>query len=156
MIPAVLMMALIFFFSSRESEDSMESSMLIAYYVVDAGNNFGLIDVKTPEEREFLVSIVDGIVRKAAHMTEFGILSFTVWFDLLFWTDSRKKLYLLAVFISLFYAGTDEIHQLFVRGRNGCFADVLVDLSGISIVMLCTFFIESTIQDSLYVQNYRK
>ena len=152
LLPAVFMMALIFFFSSREAEESTRHSMLIAYYVVDAGDSLGFIDVSSPEERELYASYVDGVVRKSAHMIEFGILSFTVWFGLIFWTDSRKKLYSMTMGICVFYACTDEIHQMFVRGRYGCARDVLVDSAGTAFVLLLIFGIENAVRDSMYMR----
>ena len=147
------MMALIFFFSSREAEESSESSMLIAYYVVDTGDTLGFIDISTPEEREYYAACVEGTIRKAAHMTEFGILSFTVWFGLIFWTDSRKKLYIMTIAICVFYACTDEIHQIFVRGRYASPVDVLIDSVGAVLVLLLIYSIENAVKDSMYMSG---
>lgn len=69
--------------------------------------------------------------RKGAHVFEFFILAYLVWkvadFQKLIF---RKKLYV--VFLLPFvYAVSDEIHQLFVFGREGKALDVGIDLIGI-------------------------
>src|SRR5688572_29854803 len=74
----------------------------------------------------------DKVLRKAAHMTEFGLL----WF--LWWRALGYGRRLQAVAIALGYAVTDEIHQSFVRDRVGSPVDVLIDAAGIAIAILAT------------------
>lgn len=45
----------------------------------------------------------------------------------------NKKLILLAIIISIIYAGLDEFHQYFVLGRSSTISDVLIDSVGILI-----------------------
>ena len=54
--------------------------------------------------------------------------------------QEHKKLYLAAWIGSAFYAMTDEFHQLFVPGRSGRVADVLLDSTGAA-VGVCLFLI---------------
>tara|TARA_Y100000310_G_scaffold298381_1_gene332277 strand:- start:2948 stop:3328 length:381 start_codon:yes stop_codon:yes gene_type:complete len=44
---------------------------------------------------------------------------------------TRYEFILVAIFISIFYGITDEVHQLFVVGRVSDFVDILVNNSGI-------------------------
>ena len=44
------------------------------------------------------------------------------------------------LFISLFYAVTDEFHQLFVEGRGSLVSDVLIDFGG-SLVGLGSYYL---------------
>ncbi len=70
-----------------------------------------------------------------------GILSYLYHFFIFFWlsfflsiafTRARKiSLIIPAIFISLFYAVSDEFHQLFIPGRAGSFGDFLIDSLGI-------------------------
>jgi len=87
----------------------------------------------TEEEKLALASAIEGPVRKTAHMTEYGILAAAVWFALCFWTNNKSVLYFSTVVFCVFYAATDEIHQLFVKGRSGQFEDVLIDAVGVVI-----------------------
>ncbi|MFZ2154430.1 MAG: VanZ family protein [Candidatus Moraniibacteriota bacterium] len=71
--------------------------------------------------------------RKGAHVFEYLVL--TLLFLKLFTQKSikKKEALILAILASLLYALTDEIHQLFVFGREGKISDVLIDLIGISL-----------------------
>ncbi len=131
-LPAVIIMALIFFFSSFEGEESGEQSLLISYFL--AGAEEGLFNMElTDEEFMLLASSIDGPVRKAAHMTEYGILAAAVWLALIFRMEEGKKLYLYNILICVAYAVSDEIHQSFVAERWGSPRDVLVDSVGVVI-----------------------
>jgi VanZ family protein len=71
----------------------------------------------------------DLILRKAAHMAEYGLL----WF-LWYWAlEIRSPLP--AVAITLAYAASDEFHQSFVEGRHGTPVDVLIDAAGVAIAV---------------------
>jgi VanZ family protein len=67
----------------------------------------------------------DTILRKAAHMAEYGLLWF-LWYRAL---NIRSPLP--AALITLAYAATDEFHQSFVEGRDGTPVDVLIDAVGV-------------------------
>ncbi len=64
----------------------------------------------------------DVVLRKCAHMTEYAILAVLAWRA----TRSATQAFALAVA----YAASDEVHQLFVRGRHGSPLDVGVDAAG--------------------------
>jgi VanZ family protein len=68
-------------------------------------------------------NITDLVFRKIAHITEFFVLY------LLAFNVMRNKKY--ALIFSLIYAVSDEYHQTFVQGREGCVRDVLIDSIGI-------------------------
>jgi|SRR5215218_1031264 len=74
----------------------------------------------------------DKVLRKGAHMTEFGLL----W--LLWWRALGYQSRLVPVVIALAYAVTDEIHQHFVTDRVGSPVDVLIDACGIALAILAT------------------
>ena len=69
-------------------------------------------------------------IRKLAHFSEYacmGVLLYGVWRP---WKERGRKLYLLIVCWVFVSAGADEFHQLFIPGRYGCFADVVLDTCG--------------------------
>ena len=74
----------------------------------------------------------DFVLRKIAHMVEYGVLTV-----LLFRVYSKnngftiKKSISFAIMFALTYAFTDEYHQTFVFGRQGSLNDVFVDGLGI-------------------------
>ncbi len=66
----------------------------------------------------------DLVLRKLAHMTEYGLL----W-----WLWCRAIGPWPALAITLGYAATDEWHQTFVSDRHGTPVDVLIDAVGVAI-----------------------
>jgi VanZ family protein len=72
----------------------------------------------------------DTILRKGAHMIEYGLL-WRLWWGAL---DRRRPL--LAVGLSLAYAATDEFHQRYVAGRHGSPWDWAIDAVGVAIAIL--------------------
>jgi VanZ family protein len=71
----------------------------------------------------------DTVLRKAAHMVEYGLL----WF--LWQRALRTRTPWPAVAITLAYAASDEYHQTFVEGRHGTPVDVLIDAAGVAIAI---------------------
>ena len=72
----------------------------------------------------------DLILRKGAHMTEYGLLA------LLWWRALRTKRPLPGAAIAVAYSATDEFHQTFVTGRHGTPTDVLIDAIGVTIAIV--------------------
>jgi VanZ family protein len=75
------------------------------------------------------------VVRKFAHLSEYGLLA------LLFWRARRNgapenhgswqwSSAAEALWFALLYAATDEFHQTFVPSREGCIRDVIIDGTG--------------------------
>jgi VanZ family protein len=75
------------------------------------------------------LGVWDTILRKAAHMAEYGLL----WF--LWQRALRTATPWPAVAITLAYAASDEFHQTFVTGRHGSPLDLLIDAAGVAIAV---------------------
>jgi hypothetical protein len=71
----------------------------------------------------------DTVLRKGAHMTEFGLL-WLLWWRALGWRSLWPP-----VLIALAYAATDELHQTQVVGRHGTPVDWLIDAAGVAIAI---------------------
>jgi VanZ family protein len=69
----------------------------------------------------------DTILRKGAHMTEYGLLWYLWWRALGFGNPVVPAL------IAIGYAVTDELHQTMVEGRHGTPVDVLIDSTGVAL-----------------------
>lgn len=96
-------------------------------------------NLKTDLEQDFLL-------RKIAHMVEFGILAFLLYGAIKNSSNSAQgrsasggKILTFSFIFSLFYACSDEVHQLFVRGRHGSLIDVGIDTVGIFIFCLICY-----------------
>ena len=75
----------------------------------------------------------DLILRKIAHMAEYGLLVF-LWWRALRTLSAGRAAVAAAVAISLLYAASDEYHQSFVEGRHGSPLDVAIDAVGMAAV----------------------
>ena len=73
---------------------------------------------------------LDTILRKLAHMAEFGLLA------LLWWRAFGYRARPAAATIAILYAISDEWHQSFVEGRVGSPIDVLIDTAGVAVAMV--------------------
>jgi VanZ family protein len=72
----------------------------------------------------------DLILRKLAHMAEYGLL----W--LLWWRALGYGNPALPAAIAIGYSITDELHQTTVEGRHGTPVDVLIDSTGVALAHL--------------------
>jgi VanZ family protein len=64
----------------------------------------------------------DYVLRKGAHMTEYAILAVLL--------VRATGAYAWAFALAVAYAASDEVHQIFVRGRHGSPLDVGIDAVG--------------------------
>lgn len=132
---------LIFSFSEQDGAESGSLSHLISQKCVElinalAGGNW------TELFKENLVTYFENPIRKLAHFAEYalmGVLLYGVWRP---WKQRTVKLYFLIIIWILVSAAGDEIHQLFVPGRCGSAADVLLDTCGGGFGLFCCVTVE--------------
>jgi VanZ family protein len=101
------------------------------------------------EKTSHLFGDVNFLVRKLAHASEFGVLFVLVRFALLPGIGKQSQANeqsrtqpgnwlsvesFLAFIITVFYASSDEWHQMFVNGRSALVSDVLIDSIGALLV----------------------
>jgi VanZ family protein len=84
--------------------------------------------------------LTDLIMRKLAHMAEYGILAGLVWRA---WPRSGERdlqcVLLYALIFSSLYAISDEVHQVFVPGRTARLLDVGFDSLGALLALLLIY-----------------
>lgn len=126
---AAAIMLLIFLMSAQNNEQSGGASAGIIDTLARLLNpDYSLLSADL--QAEYIESF-QFIVRKGAHFSLYAALaaSFSVGF-LTFKNRKRWLSFLYAFIISVFYAVSDEIHQLFIPGRSGEVRDVLIDGAG--------------------------
>lgn len=128
-IPAFILMVIIYFFSSKPVVESNDSSISIAERILSVYEDITdrPIDADIRVER---LEMVNHLVRKGAHFTEYALLAISIAFHFYVCKKRGLPLILISVLISAFYASTDEFHQLFVEGRGGQVRDVILDTTG--------------------------
>lgn len=138
---AILLLALymlIFGFSAQDAETSGSLSQMISEKCVEFFNNLSG-GHWTEDFMRNLAEYFEHPLRKLAHFSEYacmGILLYVLWSQ---WIGRGRRLYLLIILWVFCSAALDELHQLFVPGRYGSFADVLLDTCGGAFgMLLCT------------------
>lgn len=98
--------------SDSQSEGAIKVLLLIG---IDANSIFG--------------QLANFIVRKCAHFLEYMILAL-LYINVAKYYFTKKAIIISTIAFVFAYACSDEIHQLFVPGREGTFRDVLIDTCG--------------------------
>ena len=88
-----------------------------------------------------MIESVQFPIRKAAHMTEYAVLSVLIMLALIVDGLKGTRLPVISAIIATVFAATDEFHQRFVPGRYGCLRDVLIDAAGSIIGLMIAYVI---------------
>lgn len=112
----LLWMLVIFLFSSQPHSGETTKS-IIANIIPNITTNS-------------LLDMINFIVRKSAHITEYFILALLTISLLKEYTKKQNVILVSSLIFCFIYAMTDEYHQSFVPGRSSLFRDVLIDTSG--------------------------
>ncbi len=143
--------ALIFFFSADNSAASNSKSGEITNQVIQTYEKVTDTRVSTETKKE-IKKDVNYLVRKMAHFSLYFVLGI---FSILFFkhfVKSPRNLILASILFCLFYAGTDEFHQLFT-GRTGSLFDVCIDTLGSSVSILFTFYFLNRTEVNYWLKN---
>lgn len=129
-VSALVWMGIIFYLSNQPATQSSQLStgiterfVLIVEKIIPAINNLDFENMET-------------YIRKNAHFIAYFILGMLVLSALK--QSNIQKSAVIAISICIFYAISDEFHQLFVLGRSGQFSDLLIDAAGalLGVVMI--------------------
>jgi VanZ family protein len=85
----------------------------------------------TPSLRSPFEPFFDFILRKLAHMAEYGVLTALLFTALRIHITRDGRALLIAALVAVLYAFSDEWHQSFVPGREGSLRDVSIDALGV-------------------------
>jgi VanZ family protein len=118
-----LWMALIFYMSSQPAAESRELSRGVTVWIAE------IIERLAPKADIDFRSL-HGALRKQAHFWAYLVLGPLVLNALRQSGVKGRRAVVLAMTVSVVYAITDEIHQLFVPGRSGEVFDVVIDTAG--------------------------
>lgn len=138
-IAVILWMIVIFWFSAQPADISTDMSESV-------GRRLGALIIRDfntwePEAQLEFADRIDFAVRKCAHATEYAILAGLLLGMFASRGVKGKNLYTAAMGMVLFYASTDELHQLFVPGRACMITDVLIDCAGGAVMCVLYFLI---------------
>ena len=130
-------MVQIFLFSADPAEASDAKSNGLIIWIVEKLTGHTLNETeKVKKSNEYAK-----VVRKGAHIFIYFLLGFLVVNLVIEYKILDWKAMFLSFVISFLYACSDEIHQLFVRGRSGSIIDVGIDCIGIYLGVLCYYYL---------------
>ena len=118
-------MILIFVMSNQPAKVSDSQSMEVLDLFLKLGININGI----------FGSLANFVVRKCAHFLEYMILALLAFNLFKLYFNIKQISFITIVFVFL-YACSDEVHQLFVLGREGAIRDVIIDTCGGSLLVL--------------------
>jgi len=75
----------------------------------------------------------DFLIKKSAHLIEYGILAILLYRALLNYDVNTNKALFFAILIAGLYGVSDEFHQSFTPGREPAVRDVIIDMVGATI-----------------------
>lgn len=125
-ILVILCMVQIFMFSNDPADESDKKSNFIIVSIAEVLAGRSLSGV----ERQKKIDEYVVLVRKGAHFFIYFVLGFLVLSLFKEYKDLNTKIILISLLVSILYACSDEIHQLFVVGRSGSIIDVGIDSLG--------------------------
>ena len=138
-ILTIALCVLIFMLSHQNSEKSSATSRgLIAKFVAIFVDDFEELPLERQEE---LCAPFQFIVRKSAHFIAYFSLGILSFLSVLTYQKSLKFKLLLSGAFCFLYSVSDEIHQLFVKGRSGEIRDVFIDTCGAVLGILLVYCI---------------
>jgi VanZ family protein len=119
-LPPLLWMAMIAWFSTAQFSGENTGSVLTP-----------LFRWLLPRATEPQLAVLHALTRKAAHVTEYAVLS-ALWFVALTRERglSRRRAAWIALLVAVGWASLDELHQATVPGRTPSVVDVGIDTVG--------------------------
>lgn len=131
-LPALLMLCLIFGFSNQDGKTSSGLSQKVSIEIVRTQDTL-LEKNYTEKEIIFHAKTIEYGVRKLTHITEYFFLALLVALPLYTYHVRERKLFVLTLLLCIVCASFDEFHQFFISGRSARVTDVCIDSIGIFI-----------------------
>jgi VanZ family protein len=121
-MPAILWMALIFVGSTDILSAEHTSRFLVPF-----------LRWINPQISCATLNLIQIIIRKLGHLTEYAILAALLWRALIGGTRLRSKMSMLFAAVAVacaVFAASDEFHQSFIPSRTPSIHDVMIDICG--------------------------
>ena len=129
-LPAALWMGFIYLMSAAPGDISGAQSGRLVRLIASA---YGFASGGASLAPDALHTL-ETLVRKAAHMGEYAVLS--LLYARALTQNGAKRPALASLILCALYAATDEIHQAFVPDRGPAVTDVAIDTLGASLGLL--------------------
>ncbi|WP_041741508.1 VanZ family protein [Caldicellulosiruptor kronotskyensis] len=121
-----LWLLIIFSLSSQPGPKSNDLSKSVTKQIVKATQKV-IVQNTYIKPRKNIMNKLNNLVRKYAHVVMYLVLGILVINAFVISGIRAYKAFIFSLIFCLFYAASDEIHQLFVPGRVAKVTDVLID-----------------------------
>ena len=111
------------------------------------------IQIKGEQKTEPTLDIINYLIRKSAHISEYIILTIVIISLANEYTKNNKKIIIYGLIGCLIFASLDEFHQYFIPGRSALVTDVLIDFIG-AIVALILY--KLLLKSKLLINKHKK
>lgn len=137
----IFWMCLIFCFSHQPSYNSDKTSNNVIDKIINVVERITNYEYNE-EELNIINRKLVFPVRKSAHFTIYLILGILFYNLIKLYMNNNRKIFVVSMLLSVIYACSDEIHQLFIFGRSGELRDVLIDSIGslLGIIIVYKFY----------------
>ncbi len=133
---SIAIMIVIFCFSAQDAAKSVEVGLSVNN-VINKGVD-KLSDSIPKESIEQIKNAIANYLRKSAHVFLYTALGFSL-FGCLYSSERPKRIpYKMGIALAtgIVYSITDEVHQIFVKGRSCEFFDIALDTAGVVLGIL--------------------
>lgn len=130
-ILVIMWMILVFVFSNQNGDESQSTSDIITDRIVQV-----VTKINSNIEYENVKDTISFIIRKIAHFSIYFIGGILIFNFINTFSIKAKYAILTSIAISVLYAISDELHQLFISERSGQIRDVLIDSAGAIIAII--------------------
>ena len=149
----IIWLCTVFYFSHQQGTTSGNMSRNVSTIII---NIFNLKNEITELEEKEILENIELIIRKIAHYTLYTIGGILIINFMSSYSKNYKFCFIISSILGVSYAITDEIHQLFVSGRNGSIYDVAIDSIGIFTGIAIFLFIEQIIKSIMKKQEFKR
>ena len=139
-LPILLLLAVIFGFSAEEGPESGAMSTLITTQIVHVADAIFPGDISAQQQMEIIENL-NPLIRKLAHMSEYAVLAGAFFYFYRERKLRRRLVFILSLISTVIVAVSDEIHQLYVPGRDGALRDVGFDILGAAILLIIVYLL---------------
>ena len=146
LLVACIVLLILYFSLQNSTQSSNLSSGVIDGTIGEIGNGEVLDKLK----EKYTSDLLSGFIRKIGHLIEYGALGFFLYNAIKISTSKKKTLIFAICVISFIFMGSlDEFIQS-LSDRNGNIKDVLIDICGGIIGVLCMMFLHHIINKIKY------
>lgn len=134
----LIIWCLVIFYLSNQTSD------------ISGSNSFNILSYILPNLSTDILINLNNIFREFMHAAVFLVLGVFTYISFGYdFKKSYKKIIIYSLIFCIFYALSDEIHQLFVSGRTFQLIDLVLDFTGSLIGIYLTYLVKNLLNKKI-------